>query len=54
MDLRGAGFAASLTVGGITVPEQKIVAIEHGVLFTVNPQGVVRATRIDRIDSVGF
>ncbi len=53
-DLRGGGFNTSLIVDGVVIENQKVVAFENGVVYTVNTNGVARATRIDQIDSVNF
>jgi len=53
-DLRGGGFNTSLTLRGINIVGQKVVAFENGVVFTVNNAGLARATRISQIDSVDF
>jgi len=53
-DLRGGGFTASLIVDGVIIENQKVVAFENGVVYTVNAAGLARATLIDRIDSVNF
>jgi len=53
-DLRGGGFNTSITVNGINIAGQKVVAFENGVVFTVNSNGVARATVISQIDSVDF
>lgn len=53
-DLRGGGFNTSLTVDGLNIVGQKVVAFENGVVFTVNSSGVARATVISEIDSVDF
>ncbi|MBP2019660.1 hypothetical protein J2Z79_003102 [Symbiobacterium terraclitae] len=53
-DLRGGGFNTSLIVDGVVIENQKVVAFENGIVYTVNANGVARATRIDQIDSVNF
>lgn len=53
-DLRGGGFNTSLTLRGVNITGQKVVAFENGVVFTVNGAGLARATRISQIDSVDF
>lgn len=53
-DLRGSGFNTSLTVDGFNITNQKVVAFEDGVVYTVSSNGVARATIIDEIDSVNF
>jgi hypothetical protein len=54
LELRGSGFTVSITTRGANFNNQKVVAFEDGVVFTVNNNGVVRATCIDRIDSIDF
>jgi len=53
-DLRGGGYNTSLIVDGVVIENQKVVAFENGIVYTVNANGVARATRIDQIDSVNF
>lgn len=53
-DLRGGGFNTSLTLDGIQFFGQKVVSFENGVVFTVDAQGVARATVINQIQSVDF
>jgi len=53
-DLRGGRFNTSLVVNGVVIRRQKVVAFENDVVYTVNRNGLARATRIDRIDSVNF
>lgn len=53
-DLRGGRFNTSLVVNGVVLRRQKVVAFENDVVYTVNRNGLARATRIDRIDSVNF
>lgn len=53
-DLRGGGFNTSITLNGVNLVGQKVIAFENGVVFTVNNAGVARATVIGRIDSVDF
>lgn len=53
-DLRGNGFNVSLILNGVVLEGQKVVSFENDLVFTVNSAGVVRATRLDRIDSVNF
>lgn len=53
-DLRGGGFNASLILNGVVIEGQKVVSFENDLVFTVNAAGLVRSTRIDRIDSVNF
>ncbi len=52
--LVGSGFTVSLTVDGVNIVNQKVVTVQSDVVFTVSSNGVVRATRIDEIDSVDF
>lgn len=54
MDLRGGGFNASLTLDGVELKHQKVVAFENGVVFTVDQNGLARATVIAQIQSVDF
>lgn len=53
-DLRGGGFNTSLTISGVNIVGQKVVAFEDVVVFTVNNAGVARATVIADIQSVDF
>lgn len=53
-ELRGSGFNVSILTRGAHFAAQKVVAFEDNVVFTVNPEGCVRATCIGRIDSVDF
>lgn len=53
-DLRGGGFNTSLLLDGLQIKEQKVVAFSNGVVFTVDNNGVARATVIAEIDSVDF
>lgn len=53
-DLRGSGFNVSLILDGVVIEGQKVVSFDNDLVFTVNANGLVRATRIDRIDSVNF
>lgn len=53
-DLRGNGFNVSLILDGVVIEGQKVVSLENDLVFTVNSAGLVRATRIDRIESVNF
>jgi hypothetical protein len=61
-NLRGGGFNTSLTLRGINIVGQKVVAFEPtgvaggaaSTVFTVNNAGVARATNIASIDSVDF
>lgn len=53
-DLRGGGFNTSLLINGVMIEGQKVVAFENDVVFTVNAAGLVRATRIDLIQSINF
>lgn len=54
-DLRGGGFNTSiLTNGGVEFEDLKVISFENGVVFTVDEEGLARAFRIDRIDSVDF
>lgn len=53
-DLRGGGFNTSLLLDGLQIKDQKVVAFSNGVVFTVNSDGVARATVIAEIDSVDF
>lgn len=54
-DLRGGGFNTSiLTNGGVEFEDLKVISFEDGVVFTVDEEGLARAFRIDRIDSVDF
>jgi hypothetical protein len=53
-ELRGSGFNVSILTRGAHFAHQKVVSFEDNVIFTVNPEGCVRATCIDRIDSVDF
>lgn len=50
----GGGFNTSLVVDGVVIRRQKVVAFENDVVYTVNRNGLARATRIERIDSVDF
>lgn len=53
-DLRGGGFNTSIVLPGVTFNNQKVVSFENGVVFTVQANGVVRATEINEINSVDF
>lgn len=53
-DLRGGGFNTSITIDGVNITGQKVVAFENGVVYTVNSNGVARATVISEIDSIDF
>jgi hypothetical protein len=53
-DLRGGGFNTSITLNNIEFAGQKVVAFENGVVFTVDRNGVGRATPIGNIQSVDF
>jgi hypothetical protein len=53
-ELRGTGFTVSITTRGANFNNQKVVSFEDNVVFTVNHNGLVRATCIDRIDSIDF
>lgn len=53
-DLRGGGFNTSLVINGIQFSGQKVVSFENNTVFTVDSNGVARATPIVRIDSVDF
>jgi hypothetical protein len=53
-ELRGSGFTVSITTRGAVFCNQKVVGFEDDVVFTVNPEGCVRATCIERIDSIDF
>jgi hypothetical protein len=53
-ELRGSGFTVSIVTRGAQFCHQKVVAFEDGVVFTVNREGVIRATCIERIDSIDF
>jgi hypothetical protein len=53
-DLRGGGFNTSITVVGATFIGQKVIAFENGVVFTVDQNGLARATVIGDIQSVDF
>lgn len=52
--LIGGGFTVSLIVDGVVIENQKVVAVQSNIVFTVNAAGVVRATLINQIDSVNF
>ncbi|MFZ5825362.1 MAG: hypothetical protein ACOY94_13765 [Bacillota bacterium] len=52
--LVGTGFNVSLIVDGVVIENQKVVAVQSNIVFTVNAAGVVRATLINQIDSVNF
>ena len=52
--LVGTGFTVSLIVDGVVIENQKVVAVQSNIVFTVNAAGVVRATLINQIDSVNF
>lgn len=53
-DLRGGGFNTSITLDGFQFNRQKVICFENGVVFTVNEDGVARATNIALIQSVDF
>lgn len=53
-DLRGGGFNTSLTVDGFQFNNQKIIAFENGVVYSVDANGLARATLISQIQSVDF
>lgn len=53
-DLRGGGFNTSILINGVEFEDQKVVSFEDGIVFTVDEEGLARAFRIDRIDSVDF
>lgn len=53
-DLRGGGFNTSLVLPGVTFTGQKVVSFDDDLVFTVNNNGVVRATRISELLSVDF
>lgn len=53
-ELRGSGFNVSVLTRGAEFCHQKVVSFEDNVVFTVNHEGCVRATCIERIDSVDF
>jgi hypothetical protein len=53
-DLRGGGFNTSIVIDGTVFEKQKVIAFENGVVFTVDNDGVARATRIGEIASVNF
>lgn len=53
-DLRGGGFNTSLVLDGVVLKEQKVVSFQNGVVFTVDQNGVARATLIAQIQSVDF
>ncbi|BAD39991.1 hypothetical protein STH1006 [Symbiobacterium thermophilum IAM 14863] len=39
---------------GVVIRRQKVVAFDNDVVYTVDRNGLARATRIDQIDSVDF
>lgn len=53
-DLRGGGFNTSLLLDGLQIKDQKVVAFSNGVVFTVDQNGLARATVIAELDSVDF
>lgn len=53
-DLRGGGFNTSLLLDGLQIKDQKVVAFANGVVFTVDQNGLARATVIAELDSVDF
>jgi len=53
-DLRGGGFNTSLVLDGVSLIGQKVIAFENGVVYSVDANGLARATVIAQIQSVDF